>query len=140
MSNSIFIFKLNNNFKSLQNEDSLDLILDTFYKSYNSEFYQKQLNLMIENINIDEIKANILNYFKNKDIFHYHNNSFYIHNPFKNEDETLEFFDNHFLITKEGQNSLFLDYMCLYFIDYIAIEIENEKIYQLQLVKNNVLV
>ena len=140
MSNSIFIFKLSNNFISLKNNNSLDIILDTFYKSYNSEFYQKQLNLMIENIDIEDIKIKINNYFKNKDIFNFKNNSFYIHNSFKNEDEILEFYDNHFLLTIEGKNSLFVDYISLYLIDYIAIEIENEKIYQLQLVKNNILV
>lgn len=140
MSNSIFIFKLNNNFKSLQKEKSLDIVLDTFYKSYNSDFYQKQLNLMIENINIKDIKNNVYNHFKNKDIFCFDNDNFYIHNPFKDEDETLEFYENYLLINKEGNNSLFLDYLSIYFIDFIAIEIENEKIYPLHLVKNYSLV
>ena len=59
MSKSIFLFKINKNFKSLEKENNLEIVLDTFYKSKKSIFYKKQFDLMIEDIDIESIKNNI---------------------------------------------------------------------------------
>ena len=40
----------------------------------------------------------------------------------------------------DGNYSLFLEYLSLYFIELIAIDVNDEKIYPLYLVKNNILV
>ena len=48
--------------------------------------------------------------------------------------------DNFLIIKTEEENSIFLEYLSTYFVELIAIELENKKIYPLHLVKNPSLV
>ena len=140
MSKSIFLFKINDNFLSLQKENNLEIVLDIFLKSFNSNFYKEQFNLILENLDTNSIKENILSYFNNKPSFLNNNQNLIVHNKFKDEDETLQFYDKYLKINLNGYNSIFLEYLSLYFVDLIVIELEEEKIYPLHLVKTNILV
>lgn len=139
MSKSIFLFNINRNFSSLKKDNNLDIILDIFLKSFKINFYKKQFNLIIDNIDIELIKDNILSYFKNKSNFINDNNKFIFHNLYKESKEYIEF-NNNFIKIEYDDKSIFLEYLSIYFIDLIAIELEDEKIYPLHLVKNNILV
>jgi hypothetical protein len=44
------------------------------------------------------------------------------------------------MLIYENENSIFLDYLSLYFVDLLAIDLEKEKIYPLYLVKGKTLV
>ena len=139
MSKSIFLFKLNDNFKSLLKENNIDIILEIFCRAISSNFYKEQFHLMIDEINEEIIKNNIYNFFKNNDNFFIEKNSFIIHNIYKDNNEIIYFNKNYVNIIYE-ENSLFLDYLNTFFIDLIAINLKEKKIYSLHLVKNNILV
>ena len=78
MSKSIFLFEINKDFNSLKKDNNIDIILDIFLKAIESKFYKEQFNLMIKNIDIEIIKNNIFNYFKNKENFYVDNEKFLI--------------------------------------------------------------
>lgn len=140
MTKSIFLYKINDNFKSLKKENNLDIILDIFLKTFNSNFYLEQFNLIIDKIDINVIKENIINHFKNKSNFYIYEDKLILKNIFKDTEEILYFHNNYLKIINEEEFSIFLEYLSLYFIELIAIELEQEKIYPLYLVKNNILV
>ena len=139
MSKSIFLFEINKDFESLKKDNNIDIILDIFLKAIESKFYKEQFNLMIKNIDIEIIKNNILNYFKNKDNIILKNDSFIIYNNYKETDEEIYFYNNHLKIIYYDK-SIFLEYLSMYFINLLAIELEDKKIYPLYLVKSNILV
>lgn len=139
MAKSIFLFKINDNFLSLKNQNNLDIILDTFLKSKESDYLKKQFNLMINKLD-NNIKYNIINYFNDKDNFENINNTLILKNVYKNINEELKINDNFLIIKTEEENSIFLEYLSTYFVELIAIELENKKIYPLHLVKNPSLV
>ena len=139
MSKSIFLFEINKDFKSLKKDNNIDIILDIFLKAIESKFYKEQFNLMIKNIDIEIIKNNIFNYFKNKENIIFKNDNFIIHNNYKETDEEIYFYNNHLKIIYYDK-SIFLEYLSMYFINLIAIELEDKKIYPLYLVKSNILV
>ena len=140
MAKSIFLFKINNNFKSLKNEKNLDIILDIFLKSKKSEFYMEQFKLIIDDLDINIIKNNIINNFEHRSNFYINNDSFILKNQYLDNDEILFLNENNIIIKTEHNHSLFIEYLSLYFIDLIYIGIEEEKICPLYLVKNNILV
>ena len=127
MPKSIFLFNISDNFISLQKENNLEIVLDIFLKCSDSEFYKEQLKLIMGNLEINQIKNNLINYFGNR-------------NNFINKDEIIYFYDNYLKIIINDNNSMFIEYLSLYFVNLIAIEYEEEKIYPLHLVKNNILV
>ena len=139
MSKSIFLFEINKDFESLKKDNNIDIILDIFLKAIESKFYKEQFNLMIKNIDIEIIKNNIINYFKNKENIIFKNDSFIIHNNYKETDEEIYFYNNHLKIIYYDK-SIFLEYLSMYFINLLAIELEDKKIYPLYLVKSNILV
>lgn len=139
MSKSIFLFEINKDFESLKKDNNIDIILDIFLKAIESKFYKEQFNLMIKNIDIEIIKNNIINYFKNKENIIFKNDSFIIHNNYKETDEEIYFYNNHLKIIYHDK-SIFLEYLSMYFINLLAIELEDKKIYPLYLVKSNILV
>ena len=139
MSKSIFLFEINKDFESLKKDNNIDIILDIFLKPIESKFYKEQFNLMIKNIDIEIIKNNIINYFKNKENIIFKNDSFIIHNNYKETDEEIYFYNNHLKIIYYDK-SIFLEYLSMYFINLLAIELEDKKIYPLYLVKSNILV
>lgn len=140
MAKSIFLFKINNNFKSLKNENNLDIILDIFIKSNNSKFYKEQFNLIIDDLDTNMVKNNLINNFVNKSNFIIDNNKLILKNQYMDADEEIFIYNNYLKIIIVGNYSLFLEYLSLYFIELIAINLEEEKIYPLYLVKNNILV
>lgn len=140
MAKSIFLFKINNNFKSLKNENNLDIILDIFIKSNNSKFYNEQFNLIIDDLDTNMVKNNLINNFVNKSNFIIDNNKLILKNQYMDADEEIFIYNNYLKIIIVGNYSLFLEYLSLYFIELIAINLEEEKIYPLYLVKNNILV
>jgi hypothetical protein len=139
MSKSIFLFKLNNNFSFLNNEENLEILLDIYYKSLANEFYKSQLNLLIDEIDINLIKDNLLNLILSKSNSIVEENKIIIKNEYKNQEEKLFLFNNY-LKLEFIEKSIILEYLSLYFIDLIAIDTEEEKIYPLHLVKSNILV
>ena len=139
MSKSIFLFEINKDFNSLKKDNNIDIILDIFLKAIESKFYKEQFNLMIKNIDIEIIKNNVFNYFKNKENFYVDNEKFLIHNIYKENDEIIYFYNNYLKIIYDDK-SIFLEYLSLYYIDLLVIELEDEKIYPLHLVKSNILV
>ena len=140
MPKSIFLFNISDNFISLQKENNLEIVLDIFLKCSDSEFYKEQLKLIMGNLEINQIKNNLINYFGNRNNFINKENFFILHNKFKDEDEIIYFYDNYLKIIINDNNSMFIEYLSLYFVNLIAIEYEEEKIYPLHLVKNNILV
>lgn len=140
MAKSIFLFKISDSFMSLQKENNLEIILDIFIKSKQSDFYLNQFNLIVSNLDCNVIKNNLINYFKNRNNFIIKDNSLILYNKFKDMEETICFYDNYLKIIISENTSLFLEYLCLYFVDLVAIEIDDEKIYPLHLVKSSVLV
>lgn len=139
MSKSIFLFEINKDFSSLKKDNNIDIILDIFLKAIESKFYKEQFNLMIKNIDIEIIKNNVFNYFKNKENFYVDNEKFLIHNIYKENDEII-YFNNNYLKIIYDDKSIFLEYLSMFFIDLIAIDLEDKKIYPLHLVKSNILV
>ena len=139
MSKSIFLFKLNNNFSSLKLENNLEIFLDIFLKSTNNEFYKEQFNLMIDTLEINNIKNNLYKYFIKKTNFIVDENEFIINKFYKESNEKIIFYDKYIKI-EYIDKSIFLEYLSLYYIDLLVIELEDEKIYQLHLVKSNMLV
>lgn len=140
MAKTIFLFKINNNFSSLNKENNLEIILNIFLKAQSSNFYFEQFKLIIDKIDVEIIENSIINNFENRNNFIINDNLLILHNSFKNLDEKIEFLANYIKITTSENNSLFLDFLSLYFIDLVAIELEDEKIYPLYLVKTAVLV
>lgn len=140
MAKSIFLFKINNNFKSLKNENNLEIILDIFLKSFNSDFYKEQFNLIVDELDINIIKNNIINNFKHRSNFYLDRDKLVLKNQYLDNDEILYLSNKYIKINLENNYSSFIEYLSLYFIDLIYIDIEEEKIYPLYLVKNNVLV
>ncbi len=140
MSKSIFIFKLNSNFFSLQKENNLSIVLETFLNTKHSDFYLEQFKLMMDELDVTKIKFNLVNYFNNKSNFKINNNSLLLYNLFNNNEEIIEFKTNYLLINLTEEKSLFLEYLSLYYFDLIAIEIEMKNIYPLHLVKSKILV
>ena len=65
MSKSIFLFKINNNFISLQKENNLDIILDTFIKSKTDYFYSVDMRLVEDNSVFELKKLIFLTMLKN---------------------------------------------------------------------------
>ena len=61
MSKSIFLFKINNNFSFLNIEENLEILLDIYNKSLTNDFYKNQFNLIIDEIDINLVKENLLN-------------------------------------------------------------------------------
>ena len=139
MSKSIFLFKLNNNFSSLKLENNLEIFLDIFLKSTNNEFYKEQFNLMIDTLEINNIKNNLYKYFIKKTNFIVDENEFIINKFYKESNEKIIFYDKYIKI-EYIDKSIFLEYLSLYYIDLLVIELEDEKIYPLHLVKSNILV
>ena len=139
MSKSIFLFKLNNNFSSLKLENNLEIFLDIFLKSTNNEFYKEQFNLMIDTLEINNIKNNLYKYFIKKTNFIIDENEFIINKFYKESNEKIIFYDKYIKI-EYIEKSIFLEYLSLYYIDLLVIELEDEKIYPLHLVKSNILV
>jgi len=140
MTKSIFLFKINDNFSSLKKENNLDIILNIFLKTFNSNFYSEQFELIIDEIDELIIKDNLINNLKNKQNFYIFDDKLVIKNSFKESEEIIYFNNKYIKILLNDDNSLFLEYISLYFFELIAIELENEKIYPLHLVKNNILV
>ena len=93
MSKSIFLFKLNNNFSSLKLENNLEIFLDIFLKSTNNEFYKEQFNLMIDTLEINNIKNNLYKYFIKKTNFIIDENEFIINKFYKESNEKIIFYD-----------------------------------------------
>ena len=139
MSKSIFLFEINKNFKSLKEGNNIEILLDIFLNAFESTFYKEQFGLIVQNINADLIKNNLYNYFKNKENFSSLNDRFIYYNAYKENEEIIYFYNNHIKIIYNDK-SLFLEYISTFFIDLIAIELEDKKIYPLHLVKNNILV
>lgn len=139
MSKSIFLFKLNNNFSSLKLENNLEIFLDIFLKSTNNEFYKEQFNLMIDTLEINNMKNNLYKYFIKKTNFIVDENEFIINKFYKESNEKIIFYDKYIKI-EYIDKSIFLEYLSLYYIDLLVIELEDEKIYPLHLVKSNILV
>ena len=140
MPKSIFLFKINDNFLSLQKENNLEIVLDIFLKSFNSEFYLEQFNLIIDELDVNHIKDNLINQFQNRTNFIEKKESLVLYNKFKDSDENIYFYNNYLKIIINDNNSMFLDYLSLYFVNLVAIEYEEEKIYPLHLVKSSILV
>lgn len=140
MPKSIFLFKLNNNFSSLEKDNNLEIILDIFLKSNENKFYKKQFNLMMDEIDSNIIRNNIISNFNTKSNFYIYEDKCIFKNIYKNKEEIIYFNKNFIQINYDDEKSILLDYLSLYFIDLILIDLLEEKIYPLHLVKNTILV
>ena len=131
-----FIFyDIKSSFKPLLRKEMLYVFLDLISRDNLNDFETIQINNLVEYIDKEEFTSKIIEEFSVSKQFSYDNDGNYIlNNEILNEIEVLSIKENHLILECINENSKFLNFISLYYPDFIVINLDNKQISSLRLV------
>jgi hypothetical protein len=100
-----------------------------------NDFEAIQINNIVEFINKENLTSKIIEEFSISKEFSYDNEGNYIlNNEILNEIEILSIKENHLLLECNNENSKFLNFISLYYPNFIVIDLDNKQMSSLRLV------
>ena len=129
------IYDIKSSFKPLLRKEMLYVFLDLISRDNLNDFETIQINNLVEYINKEEFTSKIIEEFSVSKQFSYDNDGNYIlNNEILNEIEVLSIKENHLILECINENSKFLNFISLYYPDFIVINLDNKQISSLRLV------
>ena len=131
-----FIFyKLRNEFNLFYNKEMLYVFYDLLSRKDLNEFNKIQVENLIDFIDKTTFNKTIIEQFSNYSAFNVNvNGDFTINSPISDNFEVLCIKDNHLILNSKTKNSKFLDFISLYYPEFIIIDNNNHQISLLSLV------
>ena len=131
-----FIFyKLRNEFSLFNNKEMLYVFYDLLSRKDLNEFNKIQVENLIDFIDKKAFNKKIIERFSNYSAFNVNvNGDFTINSPISDNFEVLCIKDNHLILNSKTKNSKFLDFISLYYPEFIIIDNNNHQISSLSLV------
>lgn len=131
-----FIFyKLRNEFNLFYNKEMLYVFYDLLSRKDLNEFNKIQVENLIDFIDKKTFNKKIIEQFSNYSAFNVNvNGDFTINSPISDNFEVLCIKDNHLILNSKTKNSKFLDFISLYYPEFIIIDNNNHQISSLSLV------
>ena len=131
-----FIFyKLRNEFNLFYNKEMLYVFYDLLSRKDLNEFNKIQVENLIDFIDKKAFNKKIIERFSNYSAFNVNvNGDFTINSPISDNFEVLCIKENHIILNSKTKNSKFLDFISLYYPEFIIIDTNNHQISSLSLV------
>ena len=131
-----FIFyKLRNEFNLFYNKEMLYVFYDLLSRKDLNEFNKIQVENLIDFIDKKTFNKKIIEQFSNYSAFNVNvNGDFTINSPISDNFDVLCIKDNHLILNSKTKNSKFLDFISLYYPEFIIIDNNNHQISSLSLV------
>ena len=131
-----FIFyKIRNDFDLFKNKEMLYVFYDLLLRKNHSEFYKIQVENLLDFIDKKSFNKKIIEQFSNFKTFNVNvNGDFTINSQISDNFEVLCIKDNHLILNSKTKNSKFLDFISLYYPEFIIIDNNNHQISSLSLV------
>jgi hypothetical protein len=131
-----FIFyKIRNDFDLFKNKEMLYVFYDLLLRKNHSEFYKIQVENLLDFIDKKSFNKKIIEQFSNFKTFNVNvNGDFTINSQISDNFEVLCVKDNHLILNSRTKNSKFLEFISLYYPEFIIIDNNNHQISSLSLV------
>lgn len=131
-----FIFyKIKNDFDLFKNKEMLYVFYDLLLRKNHSEFYKIQVENLLDFIDKKSFNKKIIEQFSNFKTFNVNvNGDFTINSQISDNFEVLCVKDNHLILNSRTKNSKFLEFISLYYPEFIIIDNNNHQISSLSLV------
>ena len=125
-----FIFyKLRNEFNLFYNKEMLYVFYDLLSRKDLNEFNKIQVENLIDFIDKKAFNKKIIEQFSNYSAFNVNvNGDFTINSPISDNFEVLCIKENHIILNSKTKNSKFLDFISLYYPEFIIIDNNNHQI------------
>lgn len=131
-----FIFyKIRNDFDLFKNKEMLYVFYDLLLRKNHSEFYKIQVENLLDFIDKKSFNKKIIEQFSNFKTFNVNvNGDFTINSQISDNFEVLCVKENHLILNSKTKNSKFLEFISLYYPEFIIIDNNNHQISSLSLV------
>ncbi len=129
------IYSINKDFKSLCKNSMLNVLYDIITRDLQDDFYYDQLNEIVEKIDKEELTCKLIEEFSLKRNFVINDkHEFILKNNYSSHYEKLIINDNSIYIESNKTNSLFLQFISMYYPELIVLDEVNKELKPISLV------